>query len=477
MRSGAGIVAGDVPAAGSGPQRLFPARPVIPSMDRRPVRSPSRREFVKAAVAIGGAGALSACQTREYDGTPTPPRGDPAARPARQHAWNDALTADEHGNRVPPRHHLLLYLDYAGEGDESGATSTDGPGPPPTRDDRDRVRAALRSLDRAFAWDPAGLLFTVGYSPAYFERFGESLPASVDLPAPEPLAPFEDPTPDTPDAVVHLASDYGSVVLAAEEALLGEQSEVNGVAMEADFAGVLDRADLADGGNARRTGFIGDGLPADNQDVAGIPDSEPVPEESPLYMGFESGFEGSQATEDRVTIDGGPFAGGTTEHVSQIRLHLHQWYEQDSRFHREATMFCPAHAETDRVEGTGENLGSTNGVAECADDVESDAREKGIVGHAQKLARVREDGRPVILRRDFDSTDDDQASVHFLALQESIADFVATREAMNGTDATDEGAVGQRTNNGILQYLSVERRGNYLVPPRAHRSLPTPRPS
>ena len=38
------------------------------------------------------------------------------------------------------------------------------------------------------------------------------------------------------------------------------------------------------------------------------------------------------------------------------------------------------------------------------------------------------------------------------------------------------GAVGQRTNNGILQYLTVERRGNYLVPPRRHRALPSPHP-
>jgi len=432
-------------------------------------RSLSRRDFVKAAVAIGGAAALSACQNRESPDLPQGP-DDLSGFPARQHAWNDALPTDAHGNPVPPRHHVVRLLDYQGDGT-------------PTADERETVETALRSLERAYPRNhetgdgvAVGLLFTVGYTPAYFERFDAGLPETVDLPDPEPLAPFENPTPDTPDVAVHLASDYGSVALAAEEGLLGERESVNGVELDADVSGILADADLAGDGRTRRTGFIGDGLPAENQDVDGVPDSEPVPEDSPLYMGFESGFEGSQASEDRVTIGDGPFAGGTTQHLSAIDLSLGQWYEQDSRFHREAAMFCPAHAENDRIEGTGENLGSTTGITDCADDVRSDAREKGIVGHAQKVASVRRDGQPRILRRDFDSTDGGQASVHFLALQSGIGEFVATREAMNGTDAASEGAVGQRTNNGILQYMSVERRGNYLLPPREMRALPRPRP-
>ncbi|MEF8853487.1 MAG: twin-arginine translocation signal domain-containing protein [Haloarculaceae archaeon] len=431
-------------------------------------RSLSRRDFVKAAVAIGGAAALSACQDRESPALPQGP-ADPSYS-TRQHAWNDALPTDEHGNDVPPRHHVVRLLDYRGEGT-------------PTTDERETLETALHSLERAYprrheADDgPAvGLLFTVGYSPAYFERFDVDLPGSVDLPEPGALAPFEDPTPDRPDVAIHLASDYGSVALAAEEALFGERDSLNGVEIAADVAGILADADLADDGRPRRTGFIGAGLPAENQDVQGVPDSEPVDEDAPLFMGFESGFKGSQATEDRVTLESGPLAGGTTQHLSAIELSLKQWYEQDSRFHREATMFCPAHADEGRIEGTGENLGATNGVEGCADDVASDARETGKVGHAQKVARAREDGMPRILRRDFDSTDGGRASVHFLALQSGIGEFVATRQAMNGTEAASEGSVGQRTNNGILQYISVERRGNYLLPPRELRAFPTPRP-
>ncbi|WP_459193680.1 DUF7405 family protein [Halosimplex sp. J119] len=429
-------------------------------------RGVSRREFVKAAVAIGGASALSACLGRENPDLPQGP-DDLSDAPRRQHAWNAALPTDDHGNHRQPRHHLLCYLDYAGDG-------------APSDDDRETVETALQSLERSYPRNhegEVGLLFTVSYAPAYFERFDQSLPESVDLPAPEALAPFEDPEPDDPDAVVHLASDYGSVVLAAEEALLGEESSLNGREMDADFSGVFERASLTADGPNRRTGFIGEGLPADNQDVNGIPDSEPVPEESPLYMGFKSGFEGNQASEDRVTIESGPFAGGSTQHVSQIHLNLGQWYEQDSREQREATMFCPAHAEEDRIEGVGDNLGTDTGVEACAEDLESDAREKGVVGHSQKTATVREDGSPVILRRDFDSTDGGQAGLHFLSLQSSIADFVRTREAMNGSDLARDTAVRQRSNNGILQYMSVRRRGNYLLPPREHRALPAPQPS
>ena len=415
-------------------------------------RGVSRREFVKAAVAIGGSAALSACLDRE---SPDLSTGDPASVPDRQHAWNEALPRDDHGNVRNARHHVLVLLEYAGEGT-------------PNETDRGAVTDALNSLERAYPWSNEGLLFTVGYSPAYFARYDADL-AGVDLPRPEALAPFEDPTLDEPDAIVHLASDYGSVVLAAEEALLGERSTLNGVDVTGLDA-VFDRTD-------RRRGFIGAGLRADNQDVEGIPDDEPVDEDAPLYMGFKSGFSKNQATEHAVTIGDGPFAGATTQHLSKIRLQLDQWYDQDSRSQRVAKMFCPAHAAEDRVEGVGENLGDGSQLGECPAHVEEDARTNGMVGHSQKNARARdEDDNPLLLRRDFDSTDGGEAGVHFLSIQASVADFVDTRDAMNGTDVSEESSVGTRLNNGILQYMTVQRRGNYLVPPRALRALPRPNP-
>ncbi|MFB6124007.1 MAG: Tat pathway signal protein [Haloferacaceae archaeon] len=423
-------------------------------MDQRSDRGIPRRAFLRSAVAIGGASALAACLDRERADVPTGP-DDLSTLPDRQHAWNAVSATDDYGNVLPPRHRVLLALNLPADGTPSAAA-------------RETTETALRSLERAYERSHEGLLFTISYSPAYFERFDAALPDAVDLPMPEPLAAFEDPDPDTPDAMVHLASDHASVVLGAEQALRGEREELNGVAVDAALADVFEVAD-------RRTGFVGEGLPASHQDVDGVPDSDPVPEEAPLYMGFKSGFSKNQATEDRVTIRDGPFAGGTTQHVSNLRLNLSQWYEQDDRFQRVGKMFCPAHAKSGAVEGVGDNLGDSSGMSDCpaADD---SAREDGMVGHSQKMVSAREDDRPVILRRDFDSTDGGHAGLHFVALQRRVEEFVATREAMNGTDLSGA-AVGERNNNGILQYLDVRTRGNFLVPPRRLRALPTASPA
>ncbi|WP_135822175.1 DUF7405 family protein [Halostella litorea] len=427
----------------------------------------TRREAIRIAVAVGGSAGLSAClgledrsegptEADRTTGRPTDAEPDPEP-PARQHAWHEFSPTDEHGNPVLARHHVLLLADYAGDGPV---------------DDADRTRAAdaFRELERAYGWGSDGLLFTVGYSPAYFDRYDASLHESVDLPPPEALAPFEDPALDTPDVLIHLASDQGSTVIEAEQALFGESVTANGTEMGETVDGLLERVD-------RRTGFIGAGLPAAHDDADGVPEGA-VPEDAPLFMGFKSGFAKNQATEDAVTISDGPFAGGTTQHLSLIRTELDQWYTQDSREQRVAKMFSPTHAAEDLVEGVGENLGDSSLVEETgiADRVEDDAFEQGVVGHTQKTARARDgDGNPRILRRDFATVDGGRTGVHFLSLQASIADFVETREAMNGEDVANVGGVGTRNNNGILQYITTTRRGNYLVPPRAKRAFPEPR--
>jgi len=412
-----------------------------------------RREFLKSAVAIGGASAFAACLDRETDDVP---QGvdDPETLPRRQHAWNSSLARDDHGNVMVPRHHLLLHLDYESAG-------------VPGEDARAGFESVLQSLERAYAWSNDGLLFTVGYSPAYFDRFDTVLPDAVDLPDPQALAPFEDPDLDTPDAIVHLASDHAQVVLGAEQAFRGETEDLNGVSVDA-LPAPLSITD-------RRTGFVGTGLPADNQDVDGIPGNDPVPEDAPLYMGFMSGFEKNQASENRVSITDGPFADGTTMHASHMFLDLEQWYGQDDRYHRVATMFCPHHANEGSVEGAGHNLGTDSGMDECAPADEA-ARTQGVVGHSQKMTSVREEDSPLILRRDFDSTDGDRPGLHFVSIQATISAFTDTRAAMNGEDVAGNSAVGQRTNNGILQYIDVTHRGNYLVPPRPIRALPPARP-
>jgi len=426
-----------------------------------PDRDLPRRQFLRTAVAVGGAAALAACQDRTDD---HPPTGDPEAKPTRQHAWRDHVPHDDSGNSRLPEHQILLYVDFDGDG-------------PPTEDDRSTLATALSTLDRAYEWSADGLLHTVAYSPAYFDRFDATLPSSVDLPAPRALSNFEDPTFDTQDAVVHLASNRPDVVLAADEALTGDRESVNDEPVDARLTDIATV-------DSRRTGFVGAGLPAEHQDAAGIPDSNPVPEQSPLFMGFKAGFVGNQATEDYVTIEEGPFAGGTTKVIANIRQRLDDWYGEQDFPERVAELFSPGHAENDLVDGVGANLGDDSGIDQFLDDIEIQARSTGRVGHAQKAARANRDdeGAVRLLRRHFESTDDigsDQsvASLHFPSLQRRISEFEAVREAMNGTDITAATpAVRQRVNNGILEYIFVRRRGNFLVPPRRHRALPTPQP-
>ena len=411
-----------------------------------------RRDYLRGLVAAGGAAALSACVdvpgiSGDDGGVPT---GDPGQRPARQHAWNEVLPRDETGNILPPEHHVLVALDLATEPDASA---------------REQVETAFRSLERAYAYDAEGLLFTVGYTPAYFDRVGVASP----VPDPEALTSVEgDIGLDTFDAVVHLASNNPTVVLEAEEALLGEVAEPNGVPMEADLTGVFTAADQ------RRTGFVGDGLPAQvaRENDIEIPDE--MPDEAPFFMGFRSGFNASQAPEERVTIEEGPYAGGTTMHVESLDLNLRQWFEQDTHFLRVAKLFSSEHAEREMVGEMGRKLGTATGAGGVADETMDDARAEGIVGHAQKTARGRdEDGTPPLLRRDFNTIDGDRPGVHFLAHQRSIEEFARVRRLMAGEDIAGEGGVGSRLNNGILQYIFVERRGNFLTPPRELRALPT----
>ena len=430
--------------------------------------SVSRRTYLKTAVAVGGSVGLTACvgeltttepQSDGETDAQRVPTGDRDSLPDRQHAWNGYLSQDAHGNYEPPAHHVLRYLSIA---DSVALDSA-----------REQFETALTDLESAFAWSSDGLLFTVGYSPRYFTQFDEqpALPESVEFPEPTALTDLESPTFDTYELVIHFASDRPDALLAAEEALFGSQETVNG----REITAISDLFDEAE--SDRRTGFVGAGLPAENQDVEGIPSGNPVPEDAPLFMGFRSGFERTQATEDRVTIEAGPFAGGTTQHISKLQLQLNAWWNQENHFQRVAKMFSPRHATEERVGDVGEKLTTDSGLA--AEDVSNllkQARDDGVVGHAQKTARAREDGRPVILRRDFDTTDDDHAGLHFVSLQRSISDFAKTRAAMTGTDIADESGIGPRVNNGIMQYIFVRNRGNFLIPPRSRRSFPTANP-
>jgi len=421
----------------------------------------SRRRFLKAALAVGGTSALSACLDRLGDEPIPQGVEDPTTLPNRQFAWNEHLDRDDGGNVVLPEQHLFLYLSYDGEADDGV----------PTAADREILEAALRTIERAFEWSNAGVVFDLGYSPAYFDRFETPLPESVDLPPPRRLTPVDTPTLDEQDVLLQLASDRSDALLEIEETLFGNRETLNGV----DVAGRLgDVVTIED----RRTGFIGPGLPAANQGVGGIPEEGPVPEGAPLFMGFKAGFENNQASEASVAISEGPFAGGTTKHVARIRQQLDKWYTENSHDEMVEKLFSPRLAADQAVEGVGNNLGDDSGITdEIYEGISETAAEFGLVGHAEKAARGNRDADGTVrtLRRHVESTDNDNASLHFPSYQQTIGEFEAVQEAMNGTDLVgDHPTIQPRVKNGIFRYIFVENRGNFLVPPRSLRAFPTP---
>jgi len=410
-----------------------------------------RRSLLRRLLATGGTAALAACQELESDDGdgPAVPSGQPADRPARQHAWNDVLPTDEHGTRRLPRHHLFLSLRYRGD-DRAG--------------DREIVEAALRDLERAYDASPAGLLFTIGYSPTYFERFDE--PLDVDLPPAGPVVPGENVRPDDADAFLHLASDTASVVLAAEAALFGDRA-ANGV----DVTGLAGLLEPADTDTDRKTGFLGAGLPASREgNIQGVPEDEIHPD-APRFMNFRSGLAGTQATEDRVTIRSGRFAGGTTQHVELLIHTLAHWFDHTTQ-EQVDRLFAPT-VDAATVGPTGEGLSRHNHVDPVDhDELLSTAERTGVVGHAEKLSRYREDGRPPILRRDVNTDDGQEAGVVFVSLQRAFSTFERLRVAMAGAEIAAETPVGDRQDNGIRQYVRTRSRGNFLIPPRDRRALP-----
>jgi hypothetical protein len=403
----------------------------------------TRRQLLTGGAVGGTVGVGAAIAAATGGGAPDEVAGvlpAPATREVRQHAWDRVLRRDEHGNVLPPRFGRLVLCELAAD-------------PTPAR--ARQAEAALRRVEHAVGIGPSGVLVVVGWGPSWFRAIGAASP----VPVPRALSPVEAPTLDDPAAIVHLASDDEGLLDRVERALFAG-GELPGARGPVSLSGLLRV-------RARRTGFVGAGLPRAHQEgTVGLPTDRPIARRTPLYMGFQSGLRKNQATEDDVTIPDGPWAGGTTMHVSAMDLTLDTWYHGVDDAGRVRRMFAADRTPRDVAE-------HPTGLENPDRDLAAVAKEHGVIGHAQSMASVRRNGRPRILRRDFDSRDGDAAQVHFVALQRTIADFELTRTAMNAARATNEGAgVGAQVNNGINEWITVTARGNSLVPPRARRVCP-----
>ena len=404
----------------------------------------TRRRFLVGAAAVGASGAVAAIGIdRAVTRRPPPPiplGRQPPGLPIRQHAWTAALSRDADGNPVAPRFDRLLLLDVEGT---------------PTPGHARVLEAALRTLERLYSWGPSGLLVTVAWAPGYFQRL---LGVAAPIPRARPLSEFELPTIDDYDVCIHLACD-DERRLAATEAALVRDGSLPGADGQLSITSALRWRET-------RTGFVGAGLPARHQDVGGIPPGRPVPAASPLFMGFKSGLRRNQATEDDVTITDGPFAEGTTMHVSYMRLRLDSWYGQLSERDRVARMYAPEVTPAQAERFTTDAKSDPNLLGQAISRY-------GVIGHSQTTARARRNGKPLILRRDFNTVDGGQAGLHFVAVQRTIEDFVTTRTAMNAASAQLQNpAITDTVNNGINEFIFVVNRANYIIPSRPDRSFP-----
>src|ERR1700689_5518673 len=284
-------------------------------------RSLNRREFLASASALAVSVGIGADPGRASGALPTTSSavpvvalgGQPAGLPQRQHAWTATLAVDDVGDPIAPRFDRLLFFEVKGR---------------PTPAYARLLEASLRTLEGLYHWGPAGLLFTVGWGPAYFERV---LGVSSPIAAAPGLSSFESPVIDDYHLCLHFACDDERKLAAVEAALLhGER--LDGAEGSVQITDALRWRET-------RTGFVGSGLAAAPQDVRGIPPGAPVSPQSPLFMGFKSGLRKNQATEDSVTITDGPFVEGTTMQVSYMRLRLDGWYQDLSYDERVARMY------------------------------------------------------------------------------------------------------------------------------------------
>ncbi len=414
-------------------------------MPERDTTLTRRRLLLGAAALAAGGVAVGVGVDRALSGprplAPVALGDQPAGLSERQYAWDATLARDAYDNPIPPRYDRLLFFDVEGS-----------PTPAAAR----MLEAALRTLERTYRWSPAGLLFTAGWGPSYFER---SLGVASPIPRAKGLSDFELPAIDDYGLCLHLACDDPLRLTAVEAALRG------GVSLPgAD--GPLDLSRAALRWRETRTGFVGAGLPAAHQHTGGIPPGNPVPKGSPLFMGFKSSLRRNQATEQFVAIADGPFAGGTTMQVSYMRLRLDSWYEQLDRRERVALMYAPQVTPEQVSHFTTDAPGDPALLREAINRY-------GVIGHAQTSARARRGGKPLIIRRDFDTVDGGQAGLHFVSLQRTIDDFVTTRNAMNASSAQLQNpAITDTVNNGINAFMLVLRRANYILPSRSQRSFP-----
>jgi hypothetical protein len=373
----------------------------------------------------------------------------------------------------------------------------------PSLPDQQRLEAALRMVEGAYAYAPSGVFALVAYGLPYFQTYVRPAVVNAHLPrmadtldtsgiAGSPVLLDAIRFPSDPastvleanDVVVHLRSDSLDILHDIQRALFERSGHLNGQRTSA--------ADIADLFHVTsvRTGFVGAGLPHRMAQHARLRVAAQIPETAPLFMGFTSTQQQGQAREVAVSFDGQPnplvrslttarpgdyFAGGTALHLSHLIEDLDNWYalSYDERVARMFHLYVPSRPGRVTLATQWLNPNTT----------ETDASQRQVIGHNEAVQRGSrtQEGQALALRVDFNTLDPldveggaasgPTPGVHFLAFTPGSAIFHRSRMGMDDPLLSARYGVANRA-NGINAFIRTTRRQNFLVPPRAYRAFP-----
>jgi hypothetical protein len=361
----------------------------------------------------------------------------------------------------------------------------------PGQREQQQFEGALRAVESAYSYSPAGVFTLAAYGLPYFRSYVRSqvydahMPRMRDSGAPVLLDAIrfagdsDATTLEANDVVLHLRSDSLDNLRDVQHAFFSHSGTLAGqTAPAADLSDLLRVTSV-------RTGFVGAGLPRRMAEQAKLAYAEQIPTAAPLFMGFTSTQRLGQASEQAVAFDQPPdpllsqlttaqpgdyFAGGTTLHLSHLLEDLDVWYEL-SYDERAARMFhLNAVAPAGRV--------SVQTLWLNPNPSALDAKQQHLVGHNEAVQRGSRtpEGQALQLRVDFNTMDaldttEPHPGVHFLAFTPGSEIFHRSRQSMDAADLANKYSVPISA-NGINSFIHATRRQNYIVPPRIHRAFP-----
>ncbi len=398
----------------------------------------------------------------------------------------------------------------------------------PNKIDQALLENALKTVEAAYPFTPAGVFAFIGYGVPYFKRFinqaavnafipkltkdnkrsalEEAVPAPTDVSSANP-----DVTKETFNVPVKIEKNDVLLVLRSDNSAIitdilnyiGGATKLNGKTVKAAGLNNLLKK------TSSRAMFTQQGLPRKLADMNSLPFADEINPRSPMWMGFGdqqvSGggpaaittFVGNASAKVTNAKKGDYFDNGSITHLSHVIEDLAQFYnrgggdeEPETFIERIQYMFrsnpIPSTGNPDDqfTDGGGgaffENVfqgaGDTAQAAQGINTFEGARR----IGHLQALQRSSRaaDGTPMHIRTDgpgFDNMDVPDGSVQpklqFMAFFPTSDFFQVMRQNDAAVDLQEQFDVDE-DDNGLERFTTTTRRQNFLMPPRRHRSFP-----